>query len=175
MRCLKKGYEGVHSFLLTITRFMLIAMVLITFAQVISRKVFSTSIRWSEEVPIILMIWFGFISMAIGVKERLHISIEVFYNLFPKKMKRALMIIIDILIACVGLAMLYYGGMLAMKTMSSTMPATKMPTGFVYIILPISGFFIFVESVFNVKEDINVKDIDKLDAKNETEVLEGGE
>ncbi len=172
MKYLKKGYEGIHSFLLIITRFMLIAMVLITFAQVISRKVFSTSIRWSEEVPIILMIWFGFISMAIGVKERLHISIEVFYNLFPPKIKKILMIIIDLLIAVIGVGMLYYGGMLAMKTMSSTMPATKMPTGFVYMILPISGFFIFIESLFNVKEDCLSKKIDNI--KN-PDLKEGGE
>ncbi len=169
MKYLKKGYDGVHSFLLLITRFMLVAMVLITFAQVISRKLFSVSIRWSEEVPIILMIWFGFISMAIGVKERLHISIEVFYNLFPPKLKKVLMILIDILIAAIGLGMLYFGGMLAMKTMSSTMPATKMPTGFVYIILPISGFFIFVESVFNVNEDITEKNIDDINKNNNME------
>jgi TRAP-type C4-dicarboxylate transport system permease small subunit len=46
--------------------------------------------------------------------------------------------------------MVVYGWQLAMVMMASTMPATKMPTGYLYIIVPISGVFVVFDSLMEL-------------------------
>ncbi|WP_368182591.1 TRAP transporter small permease [Anaerotruncus rubiinfantis] len=64
---------------------MLLVIVLIVSAQVIARKFIGQSIRWSEEVALLLMVWMAFISMAIGVEKKLHIAISMFFPMFPER------------------------------------------------------------------------------------------
>lgn len=139
-----------HLFMVFAAKLMILGMVIITAVQVFCRYVLDFSIRWSEEVPLILMIWFGFISMSIGVKKRLHISIEVFFSMFPTKVQTVVNKFVDLSIMSFGGIMIYYGFNLAKLTMSSTMPATKMPTGFVYGVIFISGIMIFIDAFFDL-------------------------
>ncbi len=88
MKKVEKFFYFFNKVMVFLAQVMLVVMSLITCSQVFTRKFFDYSIRWSEEVPLILMIWFGFIAMAIGVREHLHISIEMVYRLFPKKMQK---------------------------------------------------------------------------------------
>jgi len=150
-------FHKLHFLMVQLAKLMILGMVIITAIQVFSRYVLNTSIRWSEEVPLILMVWFGFISMAIGVKKRLHISIELFYNMFPKPMQRVVNKLVDALLLLFGLIMIYYGFRLAGLTMTSTLPATKMPTGYLYGIIGIAGVMIvydtFMDLIGHVKLD----------------------
>lgn len=165
MQGINKVFYHIHQGLVQIAKVMMIAMVLIVFVQVICRYVFSFSIRWSEEVPLILMVWFGFISMAIGVKKRLHISIELFFNMFPEKVQKVILKVVDLLVTFFGLCMVYYGFKLAMFTMTSTLAATKLPTGWLYMAIPVSGLLISYDSLMDLlgiqknEEDINEKNI----------------
>src|SRR5574344_2872024 len=78
-------FDVIYRILLEYAKIVLLVIVAIVSAQVFSRKFFGTSIRWSEEVALLLMIWMAFISMAIGVERHLHIAIEMFANKLPKR------------------------------------------------------------------------------------------
>ncbi len=170
MKVLNKLFFVIHQSLVTLAKIMMLAMVIIVATQVFCRYVLDFSIRWSEEVPLILMVWFGFISMAIGVKKRLHISIELFYSLFPDKMQFVVGKIVDLLVALFGACMVYYGYNLATFTMTSTLPATKLPTGYLYAVLPLAGLLITYDSV------MDFLGFDKIEEKTEIEkMVSGGE
>ncbi len=163
MKVINKGFYYIHQGLVWIAKIMMLAMVAIVSVQVFCRYVLDFSIRWSEEVPLILMVWFGFISMAIGVKKRLHISIELFYSLMPEKVQAVIRKVVDLLVAGFGIVMVVYGYKLASFTMSSTMPATKLPTGYLYMAIPIAGVLITYDTI------MDLLGIDKIEEK------EGGE
>ncbi len=143
-------FHKFHLMMVFGAKIMLLAMVTITAVQVFCRYVLDFSIRWSEEVPLILMVWFGFISMSIGVKKRLHISIEVFYNMFPKPMQKVVNKVVDAIVMAFGIIMIYYGYTLAKLTMTSTLPATKLPTGWLYAIIAVAGVMITFDTFMDL-------------------------
>ena len=150
MKLIDRIFHSFHLFMVWAAKGMLLAMVLITAVQVFSRYVLGFSIRWSEEVPLILMVWFGFISMSIGVKKKLHISIELFFKMFPKPVQKVGYKVVDLLMMGFGLVMTYYGFNLARLTMRSTMPATKLPSGVLYSVIALAGIMITYDTLMDL-------------------------
>jgi TRAP-type C4-dicarboxylate transport system permease small subunit len=111
-------------------------------AQVFCRKFLGFSISWSEEVALLLMVWMAFISMAIGVEKHLHIVISMFFDLFPKPVQWVIAKATNVLIISFGVIMIYFGLSLIQTTSSSTLPATKLPSATLYLMIPVSGIFI---------------------------------
>jgi len=56
---------------------LIIAMVLIVFTQVMTRKLFNFVFFWSEEVTLLCLTWFSFIGIGIGFREKLHIGMDM--------------------------------------------------------------------------------------------------
>ena len=135
-------FDFIYRILLEYSKIVLLVIVLIVSAQVIARKFIGQSIRWSEEVALLLMVWMAFISMAIGVEKKLHIAISMFFNMFPKKLQKILEKINYIIIFLCGIVLMYYGTQLVLSTMNSTLPATKWPAGMLYLMMPVGGLFI---------------------------------
>lgn len=150
MNQLRKVVDQLHKGMVVLGQFLLILITLLTCIQVFCRYVLDFSLRWSEEVPLIMMVWFGFISLAIGVKKKLHISIEVFFKMFPKSVQKILLKFVDFTVLIFGVIMVVYGWQLTVIMMGSTMPATKMPTGYLYAIVPLSGIFVVFDSLMGL-------------------------
>lgn len=142
--------DWIYRILIEYSKFVLIVIVLIVSAQVFSRKVLHSSIRWSEEVTLLLMVWMAFISMAIGVEKNLHIDIEVFFKHFPPAMQKVINIINNLLVLLVGTVLLVYGVKLIQSTSTSTLPATQWPASSLYLMLPVGGFFIVYFSLLRI-------------------------
>ncbi len=150
MNVIRKTVDQLHKVMVIIGQILLVLITVLTCVQVFCRYVLDFSLRWSEEVPLIMMVWFGFISLAIGVKKKLHISIELFFRMFPLSVQKVLLKFVDLSILIFGIIMIVYGWKLAGLMMASTMPATKMPTGYLYAIVPISGVFVAFDSLMNL-------------------------
>jgi TRAP-type C4-dicarboxylate transport system permease small subunit len=129
---------------------MIVAMVLITFCNVVLRYGFNSGIIWSEEVSLLLAVWFIFIAMGLGVKQGLHINISLFDAAkIPVWFDRGMHRLRDLVVIIVGIVMLRYGWVLVQFTMTSIMPATKLPAGLLYAVLPVSAIVILYESLTN--------------------------
>lgn len=137
------GFAGI--ILEYLSMLMLLLMAAIICYQVIMRYCFNSSPSWTEEVALLMMIWFGILSIPIGVKHKLHIGIEYLYNLMPPVIQIPLRWFIYLLIAFFGVLMVIYGIELTRFTSMSTLPATKLPSSTGYIVIPISGVML----VFN--------------------------
>jgi TRAP-type C4-dicarboxylate transport system permease small subunit len=148
LKIIRGIFAVIEKFLEYLSMGMLVAMVIIICYQVIMRYVFNRSPSWSEEISLRLMIWFGILSIPIGVKLHLHIGIEYIYNQFPKPMQWVASRFIFLLIAGFGLVMIVEGIPLVKFMMRSTLPATKLPSAVEYIVFPISGMML----VYNALE-----------------------
>jgi len=141
----------IHILLINLSMIMIVAMLLLVFANVVLRYVFNSGIYWSEEVALVLEVWFIFLSLGLGVKHRLHISINILKRESVSAwLNKALDLLADIIFLIVGFVMIVYGGKLVQFTMRSIMPATKWPAGILYLVLPIAGFVVVVEALFHI-------------------------
>jgi len=144
-------FNLVHIGLVYVAKFMMIAMVLIIFANVVLRYVFDSGLMWSEEVALLLAVWFIFIAMSLGVKQNLHINISIIpEGKLPPRLSRILDVIKSLVILILALTMLVHGWKLVGFTMQSIMPATQWPAGLLYAILPISAVIMIYESIMDI-------------------------
>lgn len=125
----------------------MVVLTIIVFMDVILRYIFKQGFSWSQEVATLMLVWFSLIGMAIGVLEKIHISIEMFTAKLPERAIRVLESVDHILIAVFGGAMVYYGLLIMNMTKLSTLPATKLPSSVLYVILPLSGLLVAVNAV----------------------------
>lgn len=130
--------------------FAMICMVILTcivFADVILRYIFKQGFSWTQEISTLMLVWFSLIGMAIGVLEKIHINIEMFTVKMPKSVIHVLDFINYLLIAVFGGLMVYFGISIMNMTKLSTMPATKLPSSVLYIILPLSGILVLLNAI----------------------------
>ncbi len=120
----------------------LVALVFVVTTQVMTRKLFNFVFFWSEEVTLLLLAWFAFMSIAIGFRENIHLGIDTFTNLFPKSVNKVLDKIISAIIFAFGLYLVIQGWDFTVLMLDSTLPATKLPSSITYLAMPITGIMI---------------------------------
>jgi TRAP-type C4-dicarboxylate transport system permease small subunit len=117
---------------------LLVAMILVVVMAVITRKGFGWMFAWSEEITLLCLTWFTFMGIAVGFRERLHLSMELFEKLPPKILLLSDRFI-DLVTFLLGLYLIFYGWNFAMSMRGSILPATEMPNLVQYIVMPITG------------------------------------
>ena len=144
-------FNLVHIALVYVAKLMMVAMVLIIFVNVVLRYVFNSGLMWSEEVALLLAVWFIFIAMSLGVKQNLHINISLFpESRQPRWLRKALGVLKSAAVLAVAITMLVHGWKLVGFTMQSIMPATQWPAGLLYAILPVSAVIMIYESLMDI-------------------------
>jgi TRAP-type C4-dicarboxylate transport system permease small subunit len=129
---------------------LLVGITLLTFTNVFMRFFLNSGIFWAEEVTKMLVVWFTYIAMAIGVKQSLHISLHILPENLPPAIERSLNIFKDLIILTIAVVMVIYGYKLIQFTSRSIMPATEWPSSMLYLILPFSGILIAFESIMDL-------------------------
>jgi TRAP-type C4-dicarboxylate transport system permease small subunit len=132
---------------------MLSLMVIIITWQVTSRML-SITAAWTEEIAIILLVWFGMFGAANGVRKGSHIGVEFIYSLLPKKVQKFINIVTNLLIFIFAFFILFEGVNLAKGCWTIQMPATLLSRGkFVYLAIPSASvlmMFYSLENIFNL-------------------------
>lgn len=145
---IRKSNRVVENFL----NLLLIVMVVVVFAQVIFRFVLEQPLPWSEEVARYIMVWIAFLGAALAIEKRAHPLVEVFVNLLPVKVR------IPVHILAVGLScifytiILYYGLMFVTSSMTQPSAVMRIPMGCVYVVIPLSGLMLFLNSLIEVQK-----------------------
>lgn len=65
-------------------------MVVVVSLQVFLRYAFNTSIDWADDIGRLLFVWAIFLTIPLGIREGIHIGIELIVKLFSPAMQRAL-------------------------------------------------------------------------------------
>lgn len=131
----------------TVMVLLTVAMVCLVTYQVFQRYVLHYTPPWSEELSVYLMIWFGMIGIAVGVRQDSHMALHYFADLFPKIVQKPLEIIKYILILIYTGVLINEGLTMVELTMPQSSPAMHAPVGYVYAALPVSFCLIIVFAV----------------------------
>lgn len=139
MRLLRKIALGIDTFIESAALIGLLSMIIIVTVQVMTRKLFDFVFFWSEEVTMLLLIWFSFMGIAIGFREKLHLGIDSFTHKLPAPINKALDKVIELVILAFGIYLLFYGWDFTVMMNESELPATGLPNSTLYVIMPITG------------------------------------
>jgi TRAP-type C4-dicarboxylate transport system permease small subunit len=124
-------------------------LVLCVVWQVFSRYVLNAPSTMTDEVARFLFIWVGLMGAAYTLGKKRHLAIDLFsmkleHN--PAKQARLHLVINLISIVFASVIMIYGGGSLMLKTLSTgqVSPALGIEMGLIYAAIPISGLFMMV-------------------------------
>lgn len=128
-----------------VTALMLVATV-VAVLQVVARYVFNNSLFWSEELILYSLITMSFLTTGMGVRYVAHISVEALYAFSGPRFSRFLHYIAVILGLLFSAMLVWYGFRLYSSTMAmgQLSPAMRVPVGLIYLVIPISGAFMFL-------------------------------
>ncbi|MCI3921118.1 TRAP transporter small permease [Paenibacillus sp. TRM 82003] len=125
-------------------------MTLIVTMQVITRKLFDFVFFWSEEITLLLLIWFSFFGIAIGFRDRLHLAMDSFAKKLPKSVNRVLDVVIGLSTLTFGAYLIKYGLDFTMLMHANRMTATEWPSSVMYVIMPITGVMVCIYTIIQM-------------------------
>jgi TRAP-type C4-dicarboxylate transport system permease small subunit len=126
--------------------------------QVFSRYVLNTSFSWTEELARFSLIWLSILGAAYLNARREHLSMDFLYGKFSDATKKKVSILIEILVFLFALIVMFVGGAnlvyttLHLEQLSGTL---RIPLGYIYAIMPFSGFLIMCFSVYHISKISN--------------------
>lgn len=128
----------------------LAAIVVVVTWTVFGRFVLQQSPGWGPEIALILLGWIGFLGIAIGVREHGHIAVTFVVDRLPQLARRVIEPLTPLTFLVFGAYLTVQGWDFTQSMMRNTLPATGMPTGVQYAVMPVSGVLISVYSVLHL-------------------------
>jgi TRAP-type C4-dicarboxylate transport system permease small subunit len=117
---------------------------------VFGRYVLNSTPTWVEQVSLLLVMLIAFLGAAVGVHENTHLSVTAFRSAAPDRLRAALVLVTDLLMAGFGLAMAWYGTTLTIFKWGSKIPLIQLPEGLRSLPLAVGGGLIFLFAVGHV-------------------------
>jgi TRAP-type C4-dicarboxylate transport system permease small subunit len=138
--------KGLELAVMLVTGILVIDVVL----GVFTRYVLDDQISWTEELARMLLIWVSLLGASIGFIRKSHLGVDYFVGLLSKRLQMIGQLVVYLLITVFAAVVLIYGGYrLVYSVLQNGQPsaALKIQWGYVYLAVPISGFFIVMFSI----------------------------
>lgn len=127
----KPGASFVDRIEETLIAFLLGAMTLLTFANVIARYVFNSNILWALELTVFMFAWLVLLGASYAVKKGAHLGVDAVVNMLPRGPRRVLALIVVLI--CIFYSFLLLKGAWDYWANFAILPQTEgrwFPTGF---------------------------------------------
>jgi TRAP-type C4-dicarboxylate transport system permease small subunit len=144
---IKKVFDKFLEVLLTVVMAILVLDVV---WQVFTRYILQDPSSWTEELATFLMIWVGMLGASVALYRGAHLGIDYFVDKFSIRKRLYTEIFVFVCIGLFSLFVMLIGGVgLVNRTfvLGQVSPAMKIKMGYVYLALPISGFFLVMYSI----------------------------
>ncbi len=125
--------------------------------QVFTRYVLEDPSKWTEELAVFLLIWVALLGAAVATGRGAHLGIDYFVQKLPRRDQIGVEIFIFLCIALFSFfVMMIGGGELVRMTLQlrQKSPALGVQMGYVYLAVPISGFFMLLYSGIGLYERV---------------------
>jgi len=145
----------------------LLLMVVFAVYNVVMRYVFENPPVWGDLLTVLSNIWLVFIALALTVRDKDHIALDLIYSWLPVKAAFLIQQFWTTVIFCLGLVMIIYG-LDAVATMGGkywemwyftwedgqfVFKPNYMPKKYAIAIVPISGFLVCMAAIASIVED----------------------
>lgn len=144
MRAIRPGLSWLSLACLYLAGLGVVLMTLIIGWQVFGRYVLNDTPSWSEPLSLQLMSWFILLGAAVGVRESVHLGLDIVRHNMSPRVQRLMDLVSLGLICLFGGAMSYYGTQLAIGTWTARIPVLGWPGGIDFIPLIVGGAMISI-------------------------------
>ena len=144
---IKKWLDYSLEILLTVV---MAALVVDVIWQVFTRYVMGDPSSWTEELATFLMIWVSMLGASVALYRGAHLGIDYFVGKFSDRKRAIIEAFVFGCIAVFSFTVMFIGGIQLVRitlSMGQVSPALNLKMGYVYLALPISGFFLVIYSV----------------------------
>ncbi len=121
----------------TVGTICVVSMVVVLFLQVFTRYVLRNPLYWSEELARIILIWSVFLGAVFSFRSGTHMRIDILMKKLPMRLRMAVNLISKTIVTVFSVVLVIHGSIFSSKMMRIIAPATKIPTGIIYLVLPI--------------------------------------
>ncbi len=151
---LERLFKGLRSVLYWFSVAAMSVMLVVIFAQVISRYVFNWTPEWSEELARYLFVWVTFIGSARIMGESGHLAVQFVPNHFKgTAVGKALEVLIN-LCGYVFIFILFFQGAKMTRVMTFQIsPGMEIPMSWVYAVIPLSSALMLL---YLVKDTVRI-------------------
>lgn len=151
---LDKLFKGLRSVLYWFSVAAMSVMLVVIFAQVVSRYLFNWTPEWSEELARYLFVWVVFLGSALIMGESGHLAVQFVPNHFKGTAAgKALQVVIN-LSGYVFILLLLVQGTKMMQVMTFQIsPGLEIPMSWVYSVIPISAVLMLL---YLVKDTVRI-------------------
>ncbi|WP_323035518.1 TRAP transporter small permease [Pararhodobacter sp.] len=114
--------------------------------QVSSRYLLNAPSTVTEEIARFTLMWFALLAAAYVLGGRRHLAIDLFASLEVGPVKRAISVLLTVLIIVFALAFLAGGWFLASETLASgqVTPTLRLKMGYIYLAVPIASILMLI-------------------------------
>ena len=126
-------------------------MVLDVSWQVFTRFILKVPSSFTEELAGFLLVWIGLLGASYALYTRAHLGIDILTTKLKGLRKQLAEIVIYLIIILFSLFVLVIGGLRLVNltfTLNQISPSLRIPVGYVYLVLPITGILMMYYSVY---------------------------
>ena len=133
------------------------ALVLDVLWGVVSRFLLGEQSRFTEEVATYLLIWVSLLGASVAFSTGSHLGVDYFVGRLHPDTGPLAKVLVNLIVAFFAASVMVYGGyVLVARTLEAgqVSPAIGIQMGYVYMAVPISGFFILIFCAENIAEAV---------------------
>ncbi len=124
---------------------------------VFTRYALGQQVKWTEELARFLLVWVALLGGAVAFGTKSHLGVDYFVNLLHPDARRWTAVVAHLVVLFFAVAVLLFGGTTVVSealALEQTTPALGWKMGYVYLALPISGFFMVLFTLDNLMETL---------------------
>ena len=123
--------------------------------QVFTRLVLRDPSTWTEELAVFMLIWVSLLGAAVALGRGAHLGIDYFVGKLPARVRLGTEVIVFLSVSAFSLLVMVIGGVDLVASnldLGQESPALRVKVGYVYLAVPISGFFLTLYAVIGLVE-----------------------
>ncbi len=127
-------------------------------AQVVARYVFNQPPAWTEELARFCQVWIILLASSICLRKGSHLAVDYLGPALVPAARRVVAVITGCLIAIYSAVVVVSGVRLLLIGLVQTSPAMQLNMGLVYLVFPIAGGLMLLESILATLQSTRVSE-----------------
>ena len=159
---MKKILDGFAKIVEVVCVIIMCIMVVVVFLATTGRYSGLFSIPWSEECSRYCMMAIVYLGLMLASRTGGHFVVEVVPLIFPKKVVKAVSVVVAILVDAFAIFLVRYGWMVSSRMLNQgqASPMLGIPTGMVYLLIPVGVALMAIYYTIHTFENLKDKEAD---------------
>ncbi|PLS15754.1 hypothetical protein CVD28_20850 [Bacillus sp. M6-12] len=128
----------------------LFTIMCISVALGVIARFFDLALVWTDELARYTFIWSVLLGTVVVFKQKKHIAIDLIGIVFPEKINLVIRVLIHVIMLVIFFILFRYGWILTQQTWNVATTSLQIPTGLVYLSVPVSSFLLFIYTLIEI-------------------------